>query len=82
MFSFNEININDGNLITNIRHKDLIKKASYSVEEAKKGVEMGTPIDLIAISLKQALEELSSIVGKNASEDIISEIFSKFCLGK
>ncbi len=82
MFSFNEININDGNLITSIRHKDLIKKASYSVEEAKKGVEMGTPIDLIAISLKQALEELSSIVGKNASEDIISEIFSKFCLGK
>ncbi len=82
MFSFNEININDGNLITNIRHKDLIKKAIYSVEEAKKGVETGTPIDLIAISLKQALEELSSIVGKNASEDIISEIFSKFCLGK
>ncbi len=82
MFSFNEININDGNLITNIRHKDLIKKASYSVEEAKKGVEIGAPIDLVAISLKQALEELSSIVGKNASDDIISEIFSKFCLGK
>ena len=82
MFSFNEIDIDDGNLITNIRHKDLIKKAILSVKEAKNGVEMNNPIDLVAISLKQALEELSSIVGKNASEDIISEIFSKFCLGK
>ena len=82
LFSFNEIDIDDGNLITNIRHKDLIEKAIFNIEEAKKATKTRAPIDLVAIPLKQALEELSTIVGKNASEDIISDIFSKFCLGK
>ena len=82
LFSFNEIDIDDGNLITNIRHKDLIEKAIFNIEEAKKATKAKAPIDLVAIPLKQALEELSTIVGKNASEDIISDIFSKFCLGK
>lgn len=40
------------------------------------------PIDIIAIYVKQILEELSKITGDNVSEDIINEIFSKFCLGK
>ncbi len=82
MFAINEIEINEGNLITNIRHKDLIKKANSSLKKAKEGLIKQEPIDLIAIYLRQALEELSSITGENVSEDIISEIFSKFCLGK
>jgi tRNA modification GTPase len=40
------------------------------------------PIDLISVPIKQSLEELSAITGENVSEDIIAEIFSKFCLGK
>lgn len=40
------------------------------------------PIDVVAVSLKEALEDLSEITGENVSEDIINNIFSKFCLGK
>ena len=40
------------------------------------------PIDISSIYIKQALEDLGEITGKNASEDIINEIFKKFCLGK
>ena len=47
-----------------------------------KGIEIEMPIDVVAVSLKEALEDLSEITGENVSEDIINNIFSKFCLGK
>ena len=80
MFKLNEIEINDGEVITNIRHKNQIRKSIDDLEQAKKGIEM--PIDVVAVSLKEALEDLSEITGENVSEDIINNIFSKFCLGK
>lgn len=82
MFNFNEIEINKGNVITNIRHKNQIRKAINAIEEAQKSAKQEMPVDLIAVPVKQTLEELSSITGENVSEDIIAEIFSKFCLGK
>ncbi len=82
MFQLNEIQINDGNLITNIRHKNQIKSAINRMEEAKNGLRDNMPIDLVSIPIKEALEDLSAITGENVTEDIISEIFSKFCLGK
>lgn len=82
MFALNEIEINDGSVITNVRHKNQIIKAMQALDEGKQAIESNMPIDLIAISIKQVLEELSAITGENVSEDIISEIFSKFCLGK
>ena len=82
MFKLSEIEINDGEVITNIRHKNQIRKAIDALEQAKQGLEQEMPIDIIAVSLKQALEDLSEITGENVSEDIINNIFSKFCLGK
>ena len=82
MFKLSEIEINDGEVITNIRHKNQIRKAIDSLEQAKQGLEQEMPIDIIAVSLKEALEDLSEITGENVSEDIINNIFSKFCLGK
>ena len=82
MFHLEEIELNDGSLITNIRHKEQIRKALKSILEGEKGVDSKIPIDLIEIALKDALEALSEITGENVSEDIINEIFSKFCLGK
>ena len=82
MFSLQEIEMEKGDIITNIRHKNQIKKAIEAIKESKRGIEQEVPIDVIAISIKQVLEELSAITGENVSEDIISEIFSKFCLGK
>lgn len=82
MFELKEIELNDGNLITNVRHKEHIRKAINYVNEAKNAVEQNLPIDIVSVPVKQILEELSSITGENVSEDIINEIFSKFCLGK
>ena len=52
------------------------------INEAIKAVNNNLPIDIISISIKQTLEDLGKITGANVSEDIINEIFSKFCLGK
>ncbi len=82
MFKLNEIEINGGEVITNIRHKNQIRKSIDALEQAKKGIEIEMPIDVVAVSLKEALEDLSEITGENVSEDIINNIFSKFCLGK
>ena len=82
MYGKNEIKMNDGIIITNIRHKNQIDKAIKSVEEAINSVENNFPIDIISIPIKQILIDLSAITGEDVSEDIINEIFSKFCLGK
>ncbi len=82
MFQINEIEIDQGGIITNIRHKNQIRKAIVAIEEAEKVLKQEMPVDLISVPIKQCLEEVSSITGENVSEDIIAEIFSKFCLGK
>ena len=82
MFQLNEIEINQGSIVTNIRHKNQIRKAIEAIEEAESVLNQKMPVDLISVPMKQSLEELSSITGENVSEDIINEIFSKFCLGK
>lgn len=82
MFGKKEISMNDGVIITNIRHKNQIDKAINSVNEAIMSSEGGLPIDIISIPIKQILNDLSVITGEDVSEDIINEIFSKFCLGK
>lgn len=69
-------------IVTNIRHKNQIDLAIKCIEEAKRAVNDSLPIDIVSISVKQCLEELGKITGQNVSEDIINEIFSKFCLGK
>lgn len=82
MFEINEIEISDGNVITNIRHKNQITKAISALDGALNTIESKMPVDILAIYLKQTLEEISSITGDNVSQDIIDEIFAKFCLGK
>lgn len=82
MFGKKEISMNDGIIITNIRHKNQIDKAITSVDEALLSSEQGLPIDIVSIPIKQILYDLSVITGEDVSEDIINEIFSKFCLGK
>lgn len=82
MFKLNEIEINDGEVITNIRHKNQIRKSINDLTQAREGLQLNMPIDIVAVSLKETLEDLSEITGENVSEDIINNIFSKFCLGK
>ena len=82
LFSMEEISLDNTIVITNIRHKNLISKALNSCREAKKSMELGMPLDIIAIFLKEILENLAEITGETVTDDIIDEIFSKFCLGK
>lgn len=82
LFKTSEIKMNDGIIITNIRHKNQIDKAIKSVNNAIESNNAGLPIDIVSIPIKQILADLSAITGEDVSEDIINEIFSKFCLGK
>lgn len=82
MFDLNQINLDQEIVITNIRHKNLIDKAIESTKKAKETMKQQMPIDIIAIFIKDILEDLGNITGEIVTEDIIDEIFSKFCLGK
>ena len=82
MFKINEINLDDGIIVTNTRHKNLINKAINSTENAQISLENKMPMDIVAIEIKNVLEDLGEITGEDVSENIINEIFAKFCLGK
>ena len=82
LFEINEINIDNDLVITNIRHKNLIHQAIESIKKTKETMKEKMPIDIVAVYIKQILEDLGNITGEFVTEDIINEIFSKFCLGK
>ena len=82
LFNLNEINLDHEIVITNLRHKNLINKANGNVKKAKEALKQKMPLDIIAIFIKDILEDLGTITGEIATDDIIDEIFSKFCLGK
>lgn len=82
MFNNDEIELNNGIIITNIRHKNQIHKAITSINGALESINNNVTVDILAIYIKETLENLGEITGNNVSEDIINKIFSKFCLGK
>ncbi len=82
MFKKDELNMNDGIIITNMRHKNLMHKAIDNISKAENCINANMPIDITAICIKETLESLGEITGNNVTEDIINTIFSKFCLGK
>lgn len=82
MVSNEEIRTDNELLVINSRHKSLISKAKEALEKAIETINLGMPLDVIAIYIKDILEELGKITGESVTDDIISEIFSKFCLGK
>ena len=82
MFNLNEINLDNEIVITNLRHKNLIHKAMENVEKAKQSLNENMPSDIVAIFIKDILESLGEITGEEVTENIINEIFSRFCLGK
>ena len=82
LFRINEINPENTSIITNVRHKEAICSAENSIKKVEKTIKENIPIDITAIYFKEAIEELNKITGESVTEDIINEIFSKFCLGK
>ncbi len=82
LFDINDLDYTHELIITNERHKDLLKKAVNYLNEAKKEIDLGQPIDIVSIYVKKATKTLGEIIGADVTEDIISKIFEKFCLGK
>lgn len=82
LFKLEEITPENGILVTNVRHKKLIEESLEHLKEAKNALENNMPVDIISINIKEVLQDLGKITGENVSEDVIKEIFSKFCLGK
>lgn len=69
-------------LITSLRHHQALFQAIQSVRAALEGIDNGVFPELIAADVRSSLHELGTILGTNVTEDILSAIFSKFCLGK
>ena len=82
MFKLGDINIDDSITVTNERHKKIIKEAQKNTNESIASIDNNMPLDIVQISIKQILEELGKITGNSVSEEIINEIFKRFCLGK
>ena len=82
MFFEGELSFNDEVYITNARHKAALEEAKESLELVKNSIEMGMAEDFFSIDLMNAYESLGRIVGESVGEDLVNEIFSKFCTGK
>ena len=82
LFNLNQINLDNELTITNVRHKNLISKAIKNINEVRKTINDKMPLDIVALFIKNILEDLGNITGEVVDENIINEIFAKFCLGK
>lgn len=82
MFFQGEISFNDEIYITNVRQKTALQSALQSFQLVEQSIENEMPEDFYSIDLMSAYEELGSIIGEAVGEDLVNEIFSKFCMGK
>ena len=82
MFFKGELSFNDEVYITNARHKAALEEARESLKLVKNSIDMGMAEDFFSIDLMNAYESLRRIVGESVGEDLVNEIFSKFCTGK
>lgn len=82
MFFRGGLSFNDEVYITNVRHKDALNQAHDSLCKVKESIENGMPEDFYSIDLIDAYESLGKITGETIGEDLVNEIFSRFCMGK
>lgn len=80
--SINSLNFDDGNYLNNNRQVDLMNKAYNSLLNAKEAINLGIDVDLIEIDIKGAFDALGEITGESNPEELITALFTKFCLGK
>lgn len=82
MFFSGDLSFNDEVYITNARHREALREAADSLELVKQSIDAGMPEDFFSIDLMSAYESLGRIIGEAVGEDLVNEIFSKFCMGK
>lgn len=72
----------DAVYISNVRHIHLLKQAKQALEDAREGLVLNMPLDIVQIDVRRTWEYLGEIIGDTASESLIDQLFSQFCLGK
>ena len=72
----------DATYLSNARHISLIEKAVESLQAVNEGLDLGMPVDLVQVDLTRTWEILGEITGDAAPDELISQLFSQFCLGK
>ena len=82
MFYWGKVTYNDQVYITNARHKEALENALESLKQVKNSVDAGMPEDFYSIDLMDAYTDLGLIIGESVEDDLVNEIFSKFCMGK
>lgn len=82
IFETSDLDYENELIITNERHKSLLKEAADYLNEAKSQILNGAPIDIVEIVIKSATKSLGQIIGTDVSQDVVDKIFEKFCLGK
>lgn len=82
LFYHGELSFNDQVYITNVRHKEALEQALESLKMVRRSVEDGMPEDFYSIDLMNAYEQLGLIIGEAVDDDLVNEIFAKFCMGK
>ena len=69
-------------MLTNVRHYEALQRVGESLRHVDEGMMAGLPADLVAVDIREALYHLGTITGQVTSEDVLSSIFSRFCVGK
>ena len=82
MFALGTIIQKQDATVINLRHKQAISEAILALQNALETLRKGMPADLLSVDLRTALEALGTITGQTVSDEIVEEIFSRFCLGK
>lgn len=77
-----KVSQNNSLIVTNVRHKDILVKAEKSLGDAIAMTQMGEALEFIEIDINSAYASLGEIIGETVQDDIINEVFSRFCLGK
>ncbi|GIO28218.1 tRNA uridine-5-carboxymethylaminomethyl(34) synthesis GTPase MnmE [Ornithinibacillus bavariensis] len=81
-FFSGDIDSGDLTYVSNVRHIQLLKQAKKALEDAMDSLEMGMPLDIVQIDVTRTWEFLGEIIGDTASDSLIDQLFSQFCLGK
>lgn len=82
LFLKGEIYASNEVLVTNARHKQLLDMAIETLNSALEAHKAGVPLDFVTIDIKESAEYLGQVTGESVSEDVVREIFSRFCIGK
>ncbi|MDR0299807.1 MAG: tRNA uridine-5-carboxymethylaminomethyl(34) synthesis GTPase MnmE [Streptococcaceae bacterium] len=81
-FFAGEIASQDATTLSNARHISLVEQALHNMNEAENALSLGLPVDLVQVNVREAWEKLGEIIGDNAPDELITQLFTQFCLGK